>query len=65
MAGRCRRDLAAGTVYTVAGLSADTFNLGTNTSSTGSGQVRAVGPQPIPINVTAAFPANSLQLTFA
>lgn len=57
--------LSAGTVYTVAGLSADTFNLGTNTSSTGSGMVRQITEQPIAANVTASFAANSLQLTFA
>lgn len=57
--------LSAGTVYTVAGLSADTFNLGTNTSSTGSGLARQVTQQPIAVNVTASFAANSLQLSFA
>ncbi len=57
--------LAAGTVYSVAGLSADTFNLGTNTSATGSGLVRQITEQPIAVNVTFSAAAGNLQLSFA
>lgn len=40
---------------TVAGLSADTFNVGTTTATTGDGMVRKVVVQAIPINVTPSF----------
>lgn len=47
------------TLYTVAGLSADTFNVATNTSSTGDGLVRQITQQSIPSNVTPAFTGGS------
>lgn len=47
------------TQYTVAGLSADVFNLGTNTSSTGTGMVRQITVQNIPSNVAPSFAGGS------
>ena len=47
------------TLYTVAGLSADTFNVGTNTSSTGDGLVRQITQQSIPSGVTPSFAGGS------
>lgn len=48
------------TQYTVAGLSADTFNVGTNTSSTGSGMVRQITVQNIPSGIgPVTFPASA------
>lgn len=55
--------LAVDTQYTVAGLSADTFNVGVNTTTTGSGMVRQVTPQTIPNNTTFSFAAGALTLT--
>ncbi|MGH7068279.1 MAG: phage tail fiber protein [Acetobacteraceae bacterium] len=52
--------LSSETVYTVAGLSADAFNVGAGTSSTGSGMVRQVTQQPIAQNVTFSIPSGSL-----
>ncbi len=43
------------TQYTVANLSADTFDTSTNTSSTGDGMVRQITVQSIPNNVTPSF----------
>ena len=51
------------TSYTVAGLSADTFNVGTNTSTTGSGMVRQFTTQTISNNVTFSFAAGTLIFT--
>jgi hypothetical protein len=48
------------TLYTVAGLSSDTFNLSTTTSSTGDGLVRKVTQQIIPSGVTPSFAAGQL-----
>ena len=53
------------TVYTVAGLSADTFNVGTNTSSTGDGMVRQITQQPIAINITPSYAAGALTIVSA
>lgn len=50
---------------TVAGSTTDTFTAGVNTTSTGSGMVRKVTQQAIPINVTASFAQNQLTLTAA
>ena len=52
--------LTGGTQYTVAGLSADTFNVGTNTTSTGSGMVRQITVQAVPANSTWSFGAGAL-----
>jgi hypothetical protein len=57
--------LTAGTQLTVAGLSADTFNVGTNTTSTGSGMMRQIVSQSIPSGVTATFAAGSLTLVLS
>jgi hypothetical protein len=57
--------LTAGTVYTVAGLSSDTFNVSQNTASTSACMVRAVTSQPIAINVTASFASGALILAAA
>jgi hypothetical protein len=54
------------TQYTVAGLSADTFNVGVNTSSTGDGLVRQITVQNIPIGIVpVTFPASSFTLSAA
>lgn len=53
------------TVYTVAGLSSDTFNVGTNTSSTGDGMVRQITQQPIAINITPSYAAGALTIVSA
>jgi len=54
------------TQYTVAGLSADTFNVGVNTSSTGDGLVRQITVQNIPIGIgPVTFPASSFTLSAA
>jgi len=52
-------------IYTVAGLSADTFNVSTNTSTTGSGLVRQITQQSIPTNVTASFAGGTITLSAA
>jgi hypothetical protein len=52
--------LSSQTAYTVAGLSSDTFNVGTNTSSTGAGMVRQITQQPIAINVSFSIPVGGL-----
>lgn len=54
--------LSSETAVTVAGLSSDTFNVGVNTSSTGSGMVRQVTEQPIAVNVTFSIPSGSLSI---
>ncbi len=54
--------LAVNTQYTVAGLSADTFNVGTNTTTVGSGMVREIVPQSVPNNITVTFNASTLTL---
>lgn len=51
--------------YTVASLSADTFNVGTNTTTTGSGMVRQYTPQVVASNVTLSFAASTLTLTLS
>lgn len=43
------------TIYTVANLVADVFDVATNTSSTGDGMVRQITQQAIPANVTPSF----------
>lgn len=53
------------TQYTVAGLAADVFNLGTLTSTTGAGNVRKITAQSIPSNVTPSFSGGSLTLLAA
>lgn len=53
------------TAYTVAGLSADTFNVGVNTAGTAACMVRQITSQSIPQNVTASFSTSSLTLTAA
>lgn len=57
--------LSAQTPETVAGLSSDTFNVGVNTSSTGSCMVRQIVSQAIPQGVTATFASGSLVLAGA
>ena len=52
-------------ILTTAGLSANTFNVGVNTTSTGGGQVRQVTQQVIPANVTASFSAATFTLSVA
>lgn len=53
-------------LQTVAGVATDSFNVtGVNTSATGSGMVRKVTQQSIPINVTASFAASTLTATAA
>lgn len=52
-------------VLTTAGLSANTFNVAVNTTSTGGGQVRQITQQPIAINVTASFSTNQLTVSSA
>jgi hypothetical protein len=63
--GALATGLSSETIYTVAGLSADTFNVGVNTSSTGSGMVRQVTQQSIPNNVTASFSSGNVILSAA
>lgn len=58
--GTLATGLSSETVYTVAGLSADTFNVGVNTTSTGSALVRQLTQQSIPTNVTASFSSGNL-----
>jgi hypothetical protein len=52
-------------VLTATNISADTFSVGVNTSSTGDGLVRQVTQQSIPQNVIASFAASALTLTMA
>ncbi|MGH7067169.1 MAG: phage tail fiber protein [Acetobacteraceae bacterium] len=52
--------LSSETVYTVASLASDAFNVGTNTTSPGSGMVRQITQQPIAINVTFSIPSGGL-----
>lgn len=52
-------------VGTVASLSNDTFSIGVNASSTGSGQVRQITQQSIPNGVQASFAASSLVISAA
>lgn len=56
--------LSSETAYTVAALSADSFNLGTNTTSTGAGMVRQITAQPIAQNVTFSIPASNFVVVF-
>lgn len=63
--GNVPSSLAAETPYTVAGLSADTFNVSVNTSATGAAMVRQITEQSIPINVTASFASGALTLAAA
>lgn len=63
--GNIATGLAGETPNIVAGLSADTFNVGLNTSSTGALMVRQITQQPIAINVTASFAAGNLILAAA
>ena len=53
------------TIQTVAGAATDSFNVGVNTSSTGSGNVRKITQQSIPSGVTASFAASALVATAA
>jgi hypothetical protein len=57
--------LVAATQYTVAGLTNDTFNVGTATTSTGSGLVRQLVVQAIPSGVVATFGPSSLTLVLS
>jgi hypothetical protein len=57
--------LVAGTQYTVAGLAADTFNLGTNTTTTGSGMIRQVVPQTVPSGISVIIAAGSVTLVLS
>lgn len=52
-------------VLTVASASTDTFTAGVNTTGTGSGMVRKIVQQPIPINSTYSFAASALVLNAA
>lgn len=52
-------------LLTTAGLSANTFNVGVNTTSIGAGQFRQVTSQSIPSGVTSFWPASSLTFTSA
>jgi hypothetical protein len=52
-------------LLTVAGVSGNTFNVGVNTTSMGSGMIRKVASQSIPANVVASFAANTLTLAVA
>ena len=54
--------LSVNTQYTVAGLAADTFNVGTNTTSIGSGMVRQVVSQSFPSGITFSFQPGMLSL---
>lgn len=60
--GAAPAGLTAGTVYTVAGLSADTFNVGIATTSTGSGMVRQLTSQTVPAGVAVIFNTSTLTL---
>jgi hypothetical protein len=53
------------TLYTVAGLSADTFNVGQNTAATGSGLVRQITQQSIPSGVQASFASGAVVVSAA
>jgi hypothetical protein len=53
------------TTGTVASLSADVFNIGVNTSSTGSGLIRQYTQQSIPNGVQASFGAGTLVISAA
>lgn len=50
---------------TVAGAATDSFNLGVNTTGSGSGMVRKVASQLIPAGVTASFASGQLTLVNA
>lgn len=52
-------------LLTVAGVTADSFTAGVNTTSTGDGQVRKVLTQVINSGVTASFAASTLTLALA
>jgi len=52
-------------LLTVAGSATDSFNLGVNTTGTGSGMVRKVSSQAVPAGVTASFAAGQLTLVGA
>jgi len=52
-------------VYTVAGVSGNTFNVGANTSSVGNPMVKQVVPQPIVNNTTPIVNSGSFALTIA
>lgn len=53
------------TQYAVAGLSADTFNVGVNTATAAAAMVRQLTVQTIPINVTPSFAAGQITLLAA
>jgi len=50
---------------TVANVTTDTFTAGVNTTSTGSGMVRKILQQSVPINITVTFGTSSLTLSLA
>jgi hypothetical protein len=57
--------VAAGTLVTVAGVTTDTFNVGVNTTSTGSGTLRKVVPQSVVNNLSMSLPAGSITIVAA
>lgn len=62
MGGALPTGLTRYSLYTVAGLSGDTFNVGVNTTTVGSGMVRQVQQQSIPSGVTASFGSGQITL---
>lgn len=57
--------LSAETPYTVAGLNNDAFNVGVQTTSTGSGLVRQLTQQAVPINSTFTVPSGGYSIYLA
>lgn len=55
--------LADATQYTVAGLSTDTFNVGTTTTTAGDGMVKKVVPVAVGTSVQPSFAAGAIKLT--
>lgn len=57
--------MTAETIYTVAGLSSDTFNVGSGVTGTGAGLIRQLTQQAIAANVTFSFPASNFIVAMA
>ncbi len=55
--------IVEGTMYAVAGLASDSFNVGVNTTTTGGGLVQQVVPLAISAGVTPSFPASDITLS--
>ena len=57
--------MSATTLYTVAGVSGNTFNVGVNTSAVGNGMIRKVVPQQIVTNLQPVITAGNVVISAA